>query len=536
MRKLLLYAGVLLAASCANRVAPTGGEKDVTPPKLISAEPEDHSLHFNAKTIRLKFDEYVTVNDLQNQMIVSPLTVKLPTVKTGKRELLIEVPDSLQPNTTYTVNFGKAIVDVHEANPLEDFRYVFSTGDFIDSLELSGEVRDAAVMTGYKKVTVLVYRKNGQAGEDSLPFTRKPHYFARTNDKGMFRISNMAEGTYYLFAVEDKNGNYFCDRPSEEPFGFYPRSIQLPGDSIVVLKAALEYPAAVRMTRMSRVDRRTVQIYFNQPDQPIELKNFDGTALAATRLWWNPTRDSVTVFDPEGADSLKLLMYCRDQVFDTLQVRLIADKGAKEAVLKNRVKIVSSPQDQGPKGKLLLQSDHPLKQDTILIQLQEDSSKVVEVPLKMMDAGKGSMAVEYPWKENANYRLTLPAGRLMDVFGATTDTARFSFHVPDEKSTAILSVKIEGLNGGSSYIFQLLTDKMELLQQVNLTGDSTLLFQYLQARTARIRVLHDVNRDGHWTPGNYSKKVQPEPVFIFPDQLTLRANWELETVIKPVFE
>ncbi len=527
---------LLMAASCANRVAPTGGEKDTTPPKVLEAVPENYALHFSAKEIRIKFDEYVSVNDLQNQLIVSPLTVKSPVVKTGKKELIIEVPDSLKPNTTYTFNFGKAIVDVHESNPLEDFKYVFSTGDYIDSLQLSGEVRDALSGSGTKGVTVLVYRKTGEVADDSLPLRQRPLYFARTNDKGMFRISNMAEGEYFVFAVEDKNGNYYCDRPSEESFAFLPRALHVPADSVVRLKTSLEYPAALRMVKMSRVDRRAIQVYFNKPDQDIRIMEFDGVVLKEDQLRWSPAHDTVTVFDMAGADSLKLVMSSKDVVFDTLQVRMIADKGDKEKELINRIKIISSPQDKGPAGVLRIQSQHPLKSGAAEIQLQEDSSKVISVPLIVENAAYGLLRVDYPWKEGANYKLVLPPGHINSVFDARMDTARFSFRVADEKSTAILSVKLEGLNAGGKYIFQLLNEKSELLQETKCTGDTTIKYSYLSATSAKVRVIHDLNGDGHWTPGSYAARVQPEPVFNSPDKLTLRANWELETIIKPEFE
>lgn len=536
MRRWLLILVMLMAASCANRVAPTGGEKDTAAPKLLEAIPADQTIHFDAKEIRLKFDEYVAVNDLQNQLIVSPLTNKMPVVKTGKKELVISVPDSLQPNTTYTLNFGKSIVDVHESNPLQDFKYVFSTGSYIDSLQLSGEVRDAFTVTGIKGITVLVYRKTDETNDDSLPFRQKPVYFARTNDKGMFRISNMSEGDYYLYAVEDKNGNYFCDRPSEEPFGFLPRALHLPADSVVRLKVSLEYPSALRMVKMSRVDRRTIQIYFNRPDRDIRIKHLAGAELTPDQLWWNETKDTVTVFDLAGGDSLKLLFSEKENVFDTLLVRMMADKGVKEPELINRFRLLSSPQEKGPKSTLLIQSQHPLKTVNAEIQIQEDSSKMISVPVTIKDAAKGVLMVDYPWKEGANYKLMLSPGKISDVFDARMDTVRFNFHVADEKSTAILSVKLEGLIAGEPYIFQLLNEKLEVMQQMKIQGDTNLTLAFLQATTAKIRVIRDQNRDGHWTPGNYAGKIQPEQVYIYPDKLTLRANWELETVLTPEFE
>ena len=534
MKKVLYFLALLMLASCANRVAPTGGEKDTTPPKLLEAIPAEKSLHFNAKEIRLKFDEYVTLSDLQSQLMISPLTSKQPVVKVGKKELIIEMPDSLQPNTTYTISFGKAVVDVHESNPIDDFKYVFSTGDYIDSLSLTGEIREAAGLTTSKGITVLVYRKTGTPDDDSLPLKSRPAYFSRTNDKGMFRISNMSAGTYYVYGLDDRNNNYFCDRPSEEAFGFYGQALKLPEDSVVSIKTSLEYPAKVRLLKSSKVDRGTMQVYFNRPDQDIQIRDFNNNAIAEERLWWSKFRDTVTVFEFTGQDSMNLLLVQNDSVFDSLMVKMAPDPGVKTELI-NRYKILSSPQEQGPQAPLVIQSFHPLKTNAAEVQLQEDSSKVISLPLQLTNPAKGILTLNYPWKEGANYNIVLNPGQLSDKFNARTDTARFSFRVPDEKSTAILTLKTEGLNPGSSYILQLVTEKQEVLNQVELNHDSTMTFKYLPANSIKIKVIHDINRDGHWTPGNFATHTQPEPVFIQSDKITLRANWELETIVKPEF-
>ena len=155
MKKIIFSLLVLLLASCANRVTPTGGEKDIEAPKLLATIPENKSIRFNSNEIHLQFNENIALNDLQGQFLVSPLMSKMPEVKANKRELIITLPIDLAPNTTYTLNFGKSIVDVHEANPLENFQYVFSTGDFLDSLKVEGTVVDASTVGGIKSITGL---------------------------------------------------------------------------------------------------------------------------------------------------------------------------------------------------------------------------------------------------------------------------------------------------------------------------------------------------------------------------------------------
>ena len=526
---------VFLAVSCANRVTPTGGDKDVTPPKLLSAEPENGTVDFKAKEIRLEFDEYVQLNDLQAQLFVSPLTSSMPKVTVGKKALVVEVPDSLEPNTTYTINFGKAIADVHESNPLEDFRYVFSTGSFIDSLTLSGEVRNAGDLEGAKGITVMVYRKTAVM-DDSLPFKERPLYFSRTNDKGIFRIFNMRAGEYQVYAVEDKNGNFKCDSPSDELFGFLPSSVTLPGDSIISMKVWQEYPEKARVTKMMKLNRRSAAVAFNKPGTDYRLMTINGVMVNDSAIRRSSLGDTLTWFAMNNEDSMILLAAVDTLVLDTARVSLLTEKGVKESPLKNRWFTRNTPLQNGPSGKVVLQSAHPLGKDSIFVLFQEDSSKAVKLPLNVTDARLGLTELMYPWKETSTYTLKLIPEETKDIFGASADTTVIRFKVPDEQSTASLSLKAEGLQSGSSYLVQLLSEKSDIIKSWVITGDTTINCKYLQSVTARIKVINDRNADGRWTPGRYLTKQLPEPVWFHADPVTLRANWELELVVRPEFK
>lgn len=526
---------LLFIASCANRVTPSGGDKDAAPPKLLSAVPDNGTVHFSSKEIRLEFDEYVQLNDLQAQLFVSPLTVTLPVVRVGKKSLVIEVPDSLEDNTTYTINFGKAIVDVHESNPLEDFRYVFSTGSFIDSLTLSGEVRNAADLEGAKGITVMVYRKSAIM-DDSLPFKERPLYFSRTGEKGIFRVFNMRAGEYVVYAVEDKNGNFKCDGPSEEAFGFLTTDIKLPGDSVISMKVWQEYPELARVTRTMKLNRRSASVAFNKPGNSFRLLNLEKMPVSESGYRRSTWGDTLTYFALNNEDSVQVLAALDTLVLDTVRLSLLTEKGVKEPPLKNRWFTRSTPLLTGPSGRVLLQSAHPLGNDSVFVQFQEDSSKAIRLPLKVLDARLGLVALDYPWKETVTYTLTLVPADAKDIFGAAADTTVIRFKVPDESSTASLSLKVDGLKKGGRYIVQLLNDKADLIKAWPITNDTLIISKYLQAVTARIKVIADLDNDGRWTPGRYLAKQQPEPVWFHTEPVTLRANWELELVISPEFK
>jgi len=210
--RICLIAGVTtLLFSCAQQGTLTGGAKDEIPPKVVSATPANFSTQFNSKQVEITFDEYFSLKDINKQLVVSPPMAKKPDFKIKGKVLNITFKDSLQPDRTYAINFGSAVVDLNEGNPIKNFQYVFSTGDSIDSLEVSGRVIQAFDGKPVDDILVMLY--NGYA--DSLPLKTIPLYISRTDKEGRFTLKNLAGGSYMIFALKDGNTNYRFDQPTE---------------------------------------------------------------------------------------------------------------------------------------------------------------------------------------------------------------------------------------------------------------------------------------------------------------------------------
>jgi len=532
LKRIFHFFLLLLLSGCANRVTPTGGDKDVKPPQLLVAVPADKTVNFKSKEIRLYFDEYVQLVDLPGQLLISPLTSKMPVVKFSKKSIVITLPDSLLQNTTYTISFGKAIVDVHESNPLVDFQYVFSTGGYLDSLTLEGVVKDATVLTGVKNITALIYRKWKDELPDSMVFKNRPDYFARTNENGEFKVSNMPPGEYKVFAVDDKNNNYKCDNPSDEGLAFQEQLITLPGLQYSQLKISTLEPAGIRLLKPSVMDRHCALISFNKPLDSIEIVDFSGKKWEG-RFYQSAFKDSLYLCQPDKSkDSLSLLIYNAGQFVDTVMMSLAPAKGSKEGADRLRIFLRQSPTGFGPESPLILNTNHPLFAMNDSAEVVEDSAKAVSVPLVIMDSLRGYFSITYPWQSGKRYKVFMYPGTIKDIYDYSNDTIKNEFLVPGPESTAILSVKTEGLVNGKNYILQLLNEKYELLREVKTTIDSLHTFAYLTPGSIRLRIIEDINHDGRWTYGNYGKLRQPEPVWIYQEALTLRSNWELEVVFK----
>ena len=198
----LLYSLVIFNTGCAQIGAPTGGPRDTIPPKLLKASPGLNTVNFRGNKITLTFDEYVDVQDVQNNVLVSPLPKVNPVVDYKLKTVTVKLKDSLLPNTTYSINFGKAIRDNNEANPLKNFTYVFSTGNTIDSLTFTGKVIIAETGKADSTLFAMLYRN----ADDSAVKKRRPDYLAKLNGDGSFTFNNLSAGTYKIYALKDGDG------------------------------------------------------------------------------------------------------------------------------------------------------------------------------------------------------------------------------------------------------------------------------------------------------------------------------------------
>ena len=263
-RFILLFITVLIYWGCANQVAPTGGPKDTKVPVIKSMEPENYSVHFSSKEINITFDEYIQLKDLPAQLVVSPPLKTPPETKIHKRTLTLKLEEPLKANTTYSMNFGKAIEDLNEGNPLENFSYVFSTGSFVDTLYVTGTVTNAAEQKPEKDVKVLLYREEG----DSLPYKSLPLFFGMSNEKGEFKVSNISEGDYKIFALKETNNNYLYDN-ADESIAFSATRVQA-GEISVNLQLFHE-PPKLQLQRVYSDEPGKAVVVMNRPDTTLKI-------------------------------------------------------------------------------------------------------------------------------------------------------------------------------------------------------------------------------------------------------------------------
>ena len=209
---LFLIGFILTIAGCAKIVTPTGGQKDLDPPVIMSSKPENYSTNFKRKDISISFNEYIQLKDLNKNLIISPPLKEKPIIRVKGKTLSIKIESELKDSTTYNIYFGEALQDYNEGNPYKNFQYIFSTGNYIDSLGIEGALLNAFDLTPIEDAFVMLYSDLS----DSVPYTQIPEYVSKTNKKGVFKINNIRHGRFKLFALKDGNNNYKFDNNTEE--------------------------------------------------------------------------------------------------------------------------------------------------------------------------------------------------------------------------------------------------------------------------------------------------------------------------------
>ncbi len=212
VRLLLIFVAIVSAAGCANVVAPQGGPRDEDPPEVVRSEPPNYSTNYDGSNVRIFFNEFVRLENLRQKMLVSPPMKEMPEVRIRRRSIIMSINEELQENTTYNFFFGDAIKDITEGNSIPNFQFVVSTGDYVDSLSVRGEVKNAFDLNPEEGVYVMMYDEI----YDSIPYKELPVYISRTDKEGRFEINNMRDGEYLMFALKDLNFNYIYDQPDEK--------------------------------------------------------------------------------------------------------------------------------------------------------------------------------------------------------------------------------------------------------------------------------------------------------------------------------
>lgn len=520
LKGFIYFIVALLIYGCAQVVPLTGGDKDETPPKELKSTPTNKSINFSETTITIEFDEFIRLQNLQQQLIVSPVMEENPEISIKGKSLVIKLKEELTPNTTYSINFGNAIIDITENNPIPNYKYVFSTGDYLDSLSFSGNVLFAQDLKPKEKVHVMLY----ESLEDSIPFLKKPKYVAITDKEGNFSITNIAQGTYKLFALEDINSNYVYDLPNEQ-IAFFENPISL--DSNLSAKQLFLFEEQQDNQYLKKVEHKEygkVVFYLNQPSENVVIN----TNIKEKIRWYveerNATNDTITYW-LLGVGNFKEVEYYVSEgkkILDTSAVTFIDNTKFKDTTITLNSNVTPI---FDLKKNILLSTPRPINifsQDNIT--LLEDS-----VPVKFeitQHSNTRNYEINYSFKENTDYVLEVLPATFQDILGLKNDSIITSFKTKKESDYGNIILKMD-VNFETPYILQLLRNNKVINEQF-FTGNQTLSYPYLIPGDYALHIIVDENNNKKWDTGNYLQKQQPETVIHYQKAIKIRPNWDNE--------
>lgn len=517
---LFLLVIVLAFWQCAKRGTPSGGPKDVTPPILLRTEPENLSTNFNEQTIRLYFDEYIKLKDVQKQLIVSPPLEYIPEIKPmggASKYIEITIKDTLRENTTYTINFGQSIVDNNEGNPNSFLSYVFSTGSYIDSLTLTGAVKDAYDRTAEQFVSVMLYEMDSTYN-DSTIYKSLPNYITNTLDSlPLFQLQNLKSGKYALVGITDKANNNIFDQRSDK-IGFLTDTITIPTDTLYLLNLFMEepdYSASVP----SYVAKNRILFGYTGGDEIPKITTLTSLPDSVkTKILKEPEKDSLNYWlTPTDIDSIIFTVAnTKLGIMDTFTVK------TRKLDLDSLKINASHTRSIGFEDQFYIQANTPIVSiDTSLIEIMDKDS--IKLPFKTkLDTVANKMFIDFDVVDNQRYNMTLLPGTVKDFFEEQNDTLLFRLSTGSYADLGDLTLN---LSGEVQYpiIVQLTDDKGEVIQERYAEQPQAFQFNYLEPKKYSFRIIFDENANGKWDTGSYLKKLQPEVVKYYPDFIDVRA-------------
>jgi uncharacterized protein (DUF2141 family) len=526
MRKIILQSLVLLAIislliSCANRGRPGGGPKDVLAPVITKSSPENLTTNFKGKEITIYFDEYVKVKNLQKQLIISPPMDPEPTITplgTASKYITITINDTLDDNTTYAFNFGQSIVDNNEENPYDYYRYVFSTGSYIDSLAVKGQILDAENRRSESFVSVMLYEKDSTF-TDSVVYKKKPKYITNTLDSlTTFSIDNIKPGTYKLVALKDDNGN-FTFQQDKDKIGFYEGFVTVPTDenyTIKLFKEAVNFD--VKTARQVAGQKIAFGFEGDYKTMEIELLG-DKPEGFITRVTKDPSADTLYYWYRPKLELDSTQFIVRNKTFvDTLKHRFrTIDKDTLT------IKMVSS-------GTLGFSDDLKISGTIPFVKLNEKQIKILDkdsldVPFETTyDSLENVYSLQFEKQESQKYAIQVLPGALEDFFGNVNDTLDYSART--KLYSDYSNVRVTLRNMIYPAIVQLVTDKGDVKYEQFADQERLFDFRNLTPGDYYLRVIFDTNGNQKWDSGDYLKQLQAERISYFPDLVEARANWD----------
>lgn len=591
----MLLAAFLLG-SCARMGQPDGGWYDETPPRILGAAPADKGTNVKSQKVSIFFDEFIQIENATEKVVVSPPQLETPEIVASGKRIKIELLDSLKPNTTYTIDFSDAITDNNEDNPLGNYTYSFSTGDAIDTLEVSGKVLQAKDLEPVKGILVGLYNDLSDTAFTTKPMLR----VSRTDGSGRFVIKGVAPGTYRVYALQDADGNYLFNQKSEmlafsqEKIvpSFKPdvrqdttwidslriKSIDrvgythfLPDD--IVLRAFNEVMTDRYFLKAERREPESFTLFYSYGGEMPQVRGLNFQSDDAFIIESTEKQDTITYWLKDTAlvnqDTLRveLTYHMTDSLgklveqIDTLDIlsRISHEKRQKDLEREreewqkkqDRAKKrgepydsimppkalaigVKAPSELDPDKNIPFTFNTPLASvDTAAIHLYSKHDTLwYNAPLEFNHVRGREYELRGEWRPDIEYSLEIDSAAFVDIYGKVSPPFKQGFKVKSFDDYGTLLLNIPTMTD-TTIVVQLLDAGDKIIKEVT-TNQGVAEFYYVSPSTYYVRMYIDSNRNGEWDTGLYSANRQPETVYYFPKEIEIRAKWDFTETWNPL--
>jgi len=530
---------VFLTFACANPIPPTGGPKDLDPPVLLHTQPENKTLNFDGSSISMDFSEYIKEENLLTQLMITPNLKSPYKYRVNKNRITLTFEEPFDSATTYTLNFREGIKDITEGNVPPNLKFVFSTGNYLDSAAISGTVRSLMSKELLEDITISLY-----VDPDTIDlFTGPPRYSTKSDKEGNFVIENIKNGQYLVYAIDDKNRNLKLESRTEG-YGYLPNSLIL-DDSIPGIHFLI-YNLDTRpiVLQNSRPVGNNFDMKFNKALFSYEITAEDLT-INSNLVEDNQTIRVYNTTLPQ--DSVALALQVTDSLNQTLD-SLIYLK-FEESTRKPEEFTYQLSLKDGPVNKLWetrIKFNKPIQSinyDSIYFRF--DSLYQIPISDSMVVFGQHRDELEL----KLNFRNVLPSDTLFSNWGNKFELRMAQGSIISVENDSIPQVSKEysfkkpkdfGIIRGSvnsdyqSYVIQLVDNSFDIVAEVKSSElkENTYQFIHMESGNYSIRILIDENNNGIWEPGNILESIPAEPIKLFfhpnvdEKKINLRANWE----------
>ena len=586
----------LMVFSCARMGSPDGGWYDETPPKVLSATPKDGATNVKTKKIKILFDEYIKIDNPSEKVIISPPQIEAADIKAAGKQIVIDLKDTLLENTTYTIDFSDAISDNNENNPMGNFTYSFSTGEVIDTLEVSGYVLEAENLEPVKGIMVGLYKETEDSIQ-SLPMQR----ISRTDGSGHFVIKGVAPGSYRIYALQDADENYYFN-PKSEKIAFTDQIVVpsakpdirqdtvwrdslhietinrigythfLPDD--IELRAFTHIQTDRYLVKTERKEPDHFTFYFSYGSEwlpDIKGLNFDETD--AFVIDTNEKQDTITYWLRDttliNQDTLRMeVQFVMTDTLGELQLKTDTMEMLSKIPYAKRLKLkqkefdewkktqekakkkgdpydsimpppslnvkINVPQQLDPDVNIRFTAPCPLeKADSSMIHLYAKHDTLwYESRFLFRQLNTLEYELVGEWRPEIEYSLEIDSAAFVDIYGNVSKPSKNGFKVKSNDDYSTLLVTVTGMNN-KTIVVQLLSGSDAVVKQVS-TDKGYAEFYYIKPGEYYMRMFIDENLNGKWDTGDFEQQLQPEPVYYYPSALQCKAKWDVSETWNPL--